>query len=152
VLESFCVENGLSLMEAMEIVFPPSPYEIDRLSLPLREIYTKMTLAFGPFAQGPAAIGARYGDLAVCSLDTLGLRPLWFSETEKEYVFSSERGAIPLEEMVSDSRPLSPGEKMACSFTAVKMSRFFHTVLSARPSYKPHCSAIITYGDQNFRP
>ena len=74
--------------------------------------YTPINPGLWPYAQGPAAIGARYGDIAVCSLDTLGLRPLWFSETEKEYIFSSERGAIPLEDMVTDSRPLAPGEKM----------------------------------------
>ncbi len=111
-LESFCIEDGLSLMEAMELVFPPSPFEIERMPASQQEVYNRLTIAFGPFAQGPAAIGARYGDLAVCSLDTLGLRPLWFSETEKEYIFSSERGAIQLEDMVADSRPLSPGEKM----------------------------------------
>ena len=111
-LEAFCVQFGLSLMEAMEIVFPPSPCEINNLSTPMRDIYNRLTQSFGPFAQGPAAIGARYGDTAICSLDTLGLRPLWFSETEKEYIFSSERGAIQLEDMVADARPLSPGEKM----------------------------------------
>jgi glutamate synthase (NADPH/NADH) large chain len=114
-LESLCVEHGLSLMEAMEIVFPPVPHEIDLLPNPSREIYNTITQAYGPFAQGPAAIGARYGDNAVCSLDALGLRPLWFSETEKEYILSSERGAILLEDMVTDSRPLSPGEKMGLS-------------------------------------
>ncbi|BBB48649.1 glutamate synthase-related protein [Pelolinea submarina] len=111
-LEHFCINNNFNLMEAMEIVFPPSPFEIDQLTSPLSDIYTRMTLAFGAFAQGPAAIAARYGDTAVCSLDTLGLRPLWFSETEKEFIFSSERGAIQLEDMVTDSRPLAPGEKM----------------------------------------
>ena len=111
-LEAFCIERGLSLMEAMEIIFPPSPHEINFLPPPLNEIYTRLTQAYGPFAQGPAAIAARYGDIAICSLDTLGLRPLWFSETEKEFIFSSERGAILLEDMVTDSRPLAPGEKM----------------------------------------
>ncbi len=99
-------------MEAMEIIFPPSPHEIDHLPPSLSGIYSRLTQAYGHFAQGPAAIAARYADTAICSLDTLGLRPLWFSETEKEYIFSSERGAIQLEDMVTDSRPLSPGEKM----------------------------------------
>ena len=114
-LESLCVEKDLSLMEAMELVFPPSPHETGLLPSPMKEIYERGNRVFGPFAQGPAAIGARYGDLAVCSLDNLGLRPLWFSETEKEYIFSSERGAIFLEDMVADSRPLAPGEKMGFS-------------------------------------
>lgn len=111
-LESFCIDHGLSLMEAMEIIFPPSPHELNLLPSPLQEIYTHLLQRYGPFAQGPAAIGARYGDVAICSLDTLGLRPLWFSETEKEFIFSSERGAIQLEDMVVDPRPLAPGEKM----------------------------------------
>ncbi len=111
-LESFCVKSGLNLMEAMEVVFPPSPYEIQQLPPPLRDFYVRLTQAFGPFAQGPAAIAARYGDMAICSLDTLGLRPLWFSETEKEFIFSSERGAVQMEDMLTDSRPFAPGEKM----------------------------------------
>lgn len=116
-LEAFCIQFDLSLMEAMEIVFPPTPYEINQLPTPLQEIYTRLTQAYGPYAQGPAAIGARYGDVAICSLDMLGLRPLWFSETEKEFIFSSERGAIQLEDMVNDARPLAPGEKMGLSVT-----------------------------------
>ena len=49
------------------------------------------------------------------SVDALGLRPLWFGETEKEYFWSSERGVIPLGSMVRDPAPFSPGEKMvAC--------------------------------------
>src|SRR5690606_11540954 len=40
-------------------------------------------------------------------------RPLWFIETEKEYVLSSERGVLNLETMVRDARPLAPGDKIA---------------------------------------
>ncbi len=111
-IENLCIQGGLSLMEAMEIIFPPSPDTMDHYPSPMKEIYTHNTLCFGSLAQGPAAIAARYGDTAICSLDTLGLRPLWFTETEKEYIFSSERGTIQLEDMVTDSIPLAPGEKM----------------------------------------
>ncbi|MDP3046264.1 MAG: glutamate synthase-related protein, partial [Chloroflexota bacterium] len=76
-------------------------------------VYRHYRRAFGPFSQGPAAILARYGDVCVFSVDALGLRPLWFGETDKEYFFSSEKGVIPLEMMNSDPRPLAPGEKMA---------------------------------------
>ena len=58
-LEHFCIINNFNLMEAMEMVFPPSPFEIDQLTSPLSDIYTRMTLAYGAFAQGPAAIAAR---------------------------------------------------------------------------------------------
>jgi glutamate synthase (NADPH/NADH) large chain len=69
--------------------------------------------AFGPFAQGPAAILARVGDTCVFTVDALGLRPLWHVESPDEHVFSSERGWIPLARYVRDPRPLGPGERAA---------------------------------------
>jgi glutamate synthase (NADPH/NADH) large chain len=112
-LHTLCVRYGMDLIEAMEMVFPPVPYEVEALPPGLRTVYTRLRQAFGPFAQGPAAIIARYGDIVVSSVDALGLRPLWVIETEKEYIFSSERGAIPFDTMVRDARPLAPGEKTA---------------------------------------
>jgi glutamate synthase (NADPH/NADH) large chain len=47
----------------------------------------------------------------------MGLRPLWFVETDSEYVFSSERGVFTVEEFVSEPRPLAPGEKMYLRLT-----------------------------------
>src|SRR5690606_26419646 len=64
-------------------------------------------------AQGPSAVAARVGDLCVFSVDALGLRPLWFGETEKEYFTSSERGVYPLDMMSAEPKPLAPGEKIA---------------------------------------
>lgn len=113
VLHTLCVEYGLDLCEAMELIFPPVPYELDWMPPATHAVYTRLRQAFGPYAQGPAAIIARYGNMAVLSVDALGLRPLWFCETEKEYIFSSERGAIPLEALESDPRALAPGEKIA---------------------------------------
>lgn len=113
VLHTLIVEHGLSLVEAMELIFPPVPHEVENLPEALRNLYTRIRRSFGPFAQGPAAVVSRFDDLAVMSVDALGLRPLWFIDTEKEYIFSSERGVVPLETMVSDARPLAPGEKMA---------------------------------------
>lgn len=112
-LHGLCDAYGLNLVEAMEMIFPPTPHELDALPPALRAVYRRMRHAFGPYAQGPAAIVARHGDTVVGSVDALGLRPLWFIETEKEYYLSSERGVIPLETMVADSRPLAPGEKIA---------------------------------------
>jgi glutamate synthase (NADPH) large chain len=112
-IHTLCANYDLDLIEAMETVFPPVPYELERFSPEQRAVYARIRQSFGPYAQGPAAILARLGELIVASVDALGLRPLWFVETEKEYIFSSERGAIPLEVMVTDPRPLGPGEKMA---------------------------------------
>jgi glutamate synthase (NADPH/NADH) large chain len=116
VLHTLCVTYGLDLIEAMEMVFPPVPYEVDLFPPDLRAAYLRLRQAFGPYAQGPAGIIARFGNTIVASVDALGLRPLWFSETEKEFIFSSERGAIPLEHMVTDARALAPGEKIAILF------------------------------------
>ncbi|GAB4576026.1 MAG: glutamate synthase-related protein [Anaerolineae bacterium] len=113
VVHTLCAEYGLSLTEALELVFPPTPHEVEQFPPALRRVYTRLRHTFGPYAQGPAAIVARYQDEIVCSVDALGLRPLWFVETEKEYVLSSERGVVPLDVIASDTRPLGPGEKVA---------------------------------------
>jgi glutamate synthase (NADPH/NADH) large chain len=112
-LHTLCADYGLDLIEAMETIFPPVPYLLEQFPPELRAVYTRIRQSFGPYAQGPAAILARYGDTIVASVDALGLRPLWFVESEKEYIFSSERGAIPLEIMATEPRALGPGEKMA---------------------------------------
>lgn len=112
-LHGLCVKYNLDAIEAMELVFPPVPHDLDLMPPSVRAAYTELRHAFGPYAQGPAAVIARHGDIAVASVDALGLRPLWLVETEKEYVLSSERGVFQLETMVRDARPLAPGEKMA---------------------------------------
>src|SRR5215207_2469164 len=101
-----------TLAEAMEIAFPPILSEVEKLSPELQAIYKYYRQAFGPFAQGPAGIISRFGDECVFSVDALGLRPLWFGDTEKEYFFSSEKGVYHLDTMRIDPVPLSPGEKM----------------------------------------
>ncbi|MDT5269161.1 MAG: glutamate synthase large chain [Acidobacteriota bacterium] len=112
VVESFMFEYRLSLMNALEIAFPPVWSEIERFPADVRELYRYWRRAFGAHAQGPAAIIARQADEIVFSSDALGLRPLWCGETEKEFFASSEKGVVPLEQMVRDPRPLAPGEKM----------------------------------------
>jgi glutamate synthase (NADPH) large chain len=111
-LASLIHHYHFTLAEAMEIAFPPILSEVEKLSPELQAMYKYYRQAFGPFAQGPAGIISRFGDECVFSVDALGLRPLWFGDTEKEYFFSSEKGVYHLDTMRIDPVPLSPGEKM----------------------------------------
>lgn len=110
---ALCMQHGLDLIEAMEHVFPPFDHDLIQNSPEIHQMYDEIRQSFGPFAQGPAAVAARLDDLAVFSVDALGLRPLWFGETEKEYFASSERGVYPLDSMSMSPRPMAPGEKIA---------------------------------------
>jgi len=112
-LEGLMVQFGFSLIEAMEILFPPVTHIISALKPERRAMYFLYRRFLGPLAQGPAAIIARYGNEAVFSVDALGLRPLWRFETSAALFFSSERGIIRANDMVSEPRPFAPGEKMA---------------------------------------
>lgn len=111
IVESLMFQYGFSLMETISILFPPVWSEIEKMSGDLGEMYRFYRRAFGSLAQGPAALICRQGDEVVFSCDAMGLRPLWFGETEKEYFASSEKGVVPLETMVADPVPLAPGEK-----------------------------------------
>lgn len=122
VLSGYIHDHGLSLLEAVESVFPPVLSEVRAFSSSLQDAYLGLRAAGGPLAQGPAAIIARSGTECVFSVDALGLRPLWFGETEKEYFWSSERGVIPLGSMVRDPAPFSPGEKMVACLGGARSS------------------------------
>jgi len=113
VVAYLCHNFGLDLIEAMEMIFPPFDHDLIANAPEIHTMYDHLRNAFGPFAQGPAAVVARMGDQVVFSVDALGLRPLWFGETEKEYFASSERGVYWLDMMSSDPKPLAPGEKIA---------------------------------------
>jgi len=112
-LETMVHGVGMTLMEAVEMLFPPIISEVKQLGPPLQDLYMFFRQVWGPFAQGPAAIVSRHGDECVFSVDAMGLRPLWFGETEKEFFFSSEKGVIPIESMTADPVPLAPGERIA---------------------------------------
>ncbi|MCB9452081.1 MAG: alpha-hydroxy-acid oxidizing protein [Anaerolineaceae bacterium] len=116
-LHTLCHNFGLDLIEAMELVFPPHDHDLVQYIDSIHDMYRQMRRSFGPFAQGPAALVARFADQCVFSVDALGLRPLWFGETEKEYFASSERGVYPLTMMSADPKPLGPGEKIALKIT-----------------------------------
>ncbi|TMK75940.1 MAG: glutamate synthase, partial [Actinobacteria bacterium] len=103
--------EGLSLAEAMEAVVPPIVNEIRSLPEDLHPFYMYLRETFGPFAQGPVALIARHDDECVFSADALGLRPLWKIETPDDFIFSSEPGVVGCENMMSEPKPLAPGEK-----------------------------------------
>ena len=100
-IETLIHQYGYSLLEAMEIAFPPIVNEIKQLEPDLQNLYVFLRQGFGPFAQGPAGIISRYADEVVFSVDALGLRPLWFGAIESDYFFSSEKGLFPLDDFIS---------------------------------------------------
>jgi glutamate synthase (NADPH) large chain len=110
-IDTLVSRDGLSLAEAMEMVVPPIAEEIRHLPAELHSFYMYLHQAMGPFAQGPVALIARHGDECVFSADALGLRPLWQVETADDHVFSSEPGVVSVSRMVSEPKPLAPGEK-----------------------------------------
>ena len=117
-LRGMVFDRGLDPIEAVELVFPPIVSEVRRMDPQAQDAFTRARAAFGPFAQGPAAFLARIGDLCLVGVDALGLRPLWYVETDEAHVFASERGFIPLERFSGDPRPLAPGEHAALERTA----------------------------------
>jgi len=112
-VEALVNRRELSLVEALELVLPPIVNEIKGMPEGLRGFYMYLRQAFGPLAQGPVALVARHGDECVFSVDALGLRPLWRLETSDAYVFSSEPGVVAVHDLVSEPKPLAPGEKVA---------------------------------------
>ncbi len=123
---------GLSLIEAIELLFPPIVNEVKRMDAPTQDLYVHARAALGPFAQGPAAILSRVGDTCVFTVDALGLRPLWHVETPDEHVFASERGFVPLGRYARDPRPLGPGERAALRRTPEGWRYLDHADVRAR--------------------
>ncbi|NOY45984.1 MAG: glutamate synthase [Deltaproteobacteria bacterium] len=126
---------GLTLAEAVELLFPPVHHQILHSPEVLRSLYAAMRRTFDASAQGPAALILRHGDEFVFSVDALGLRPLWVCETTREIVATSEPGVVPVEELETDPKPMAPGEKVAVRFTdgrasIVPHSRFQKEVLA----------------------
>lgn len=116
-IETFIHRFGLSLFEAMEIVFPPIINEMKQYRPELQDLYVYYRQIWGHYAQGPAAIVSRYGNECIFSVDALGLRPLWMVESETSLYFSSEQGVITVGEMVADPKPIAPGEKIGVVLT-----------------------------------
>ncbi len=113
-----CIEglinlHGFDPLEAFAMVFPAVHSEVEQYPPDLAQVYEFYRWFFPPSAQGPAAVIARHGDICIGSVDALGLRPLWFGESNHEYYLSSEKGVVDLEDTASDPVPLAPGEKIA---------------------------------------
>ena len=144
-----------SLAEAMELIFPPILSEVACLPEKEQQVYNYFRQAFGPYAQGPAGMIARFGDECVFSVDALGLRPLWFGETEKEYFFSSEKGVYHLDLLCSDPRPLAPGEKMSvrlCRDEGVEVLEY-HTLRRRMMDVHDRIAkvgSLLPYPDENW--
>jgi glutamate synthase (NADPH/NADH) large chain len=113
ILEGLIHIHGFDFMEALEMVFPAIHTEVERMSPELRRMYGFYRWFFMPSAQGPAAVVSRFGDTCMGSVDALGLRPLWFGESDYDYFLSSEKGVVDLQNTIHDPRPLAPGEKIA---------------------------------------
>ncbi|MED4782646.1 glutamate synthase-related protein [Brevibacillus choshinensis] len=111
-IETFIHRYGLSLFEAMEVVFPPIHHEMKNLPAHLQDLYVYVRQAWGHFAQGPVGIVSRYSSECVFSVDALGLRPLWMVEGPTSLYFSSEQGVISVHDMMSEPKSLAPGEKV----------------------------------------
>lgn len=155
-LEGLMFRYGLSLFAAMEMVFPPVFSEMDRMPLELRSMYGLFRRFLSASAQGPAAVIARFGDRCVFSVDALGLRPLWFGETEEELFASSELGVVPHGEILSDPRPLAPGEKIGVRIVPGKAPRIFDhgeliaealAAIARRTDLTTHASELFAAGD-----
>jgi len=113
ILAGLIHQHGFDPLEALCMVFPAVHTEVAGYGPELREVYDFYRWFFPPSAQGPAAVVLRSGDVAMGSVDALGLRPLWFAESAEDYVLSSEKGVVDLKHTVDDPRPLAPGEKLA---------------------------------------
>src|SRR3989449_7623651 len=113
VIRALVIRHRLTPIEAIELLFPPIVNEMKRMSGELQDAYVQGRAALGPLAQGPAAILSRVGGTCISGVDALGLRPLWYVETEDEHVFASERGFVPLDCYIADPYPLGPGERVA---------------------------------------
>ncbi|KIL39663.1 glutamate synthase [Gordoniibacillus kamchatkensis] len=117
-IETFIHRFGMSLFEAMELVFPPIHNEMKQFSKELQDLYVYYRQIWGHYAQGPAGIVSRYGNECIFAVDALGLRPLWMVESETSLYFSSEQGIITTGDMVADPKPIAPGEKIGVVLTA----------------------------------
>jgi glutamate synthase (NADPH/NADH) large chain len=111
-LHHLLVEYGMSLADALEVLFPPVWAQVERMPEPKRSVYRHIRAFLGPVAQGPAAIIARWGDVCAFATDALGLRPLWLVPTEEGLYACSERASLPMEIFTDDPVPLAPGEKV----------------------------------------
>jgi glutamate synthase (NADPH/NADH) large chain len=125
-IETLARRHGLSLAEAMEMVVPPIVDEIEGLPGELHSFYMYLRQTMGPYAQGPVALIARHLDECVFSADAMGLRPLWQLETARDFIFSSEPGVVPVEELTAEPKPMAPGEKFLVKIDRARKQSTIH--------------------------
>ncbi|MBE3556459.1 MAG: glutamate synthase [Firmicutes bacterium] len=117
VLRWLIAQLNYAPQEALGLLFPPIVNEVRKRPPHLQRLFMYARAAFGPFAQGPAAIVARFGDTLLFSVDALGLRPLWQMQTPDLIFVSSEPGVVPVSAMIDDPEPLAPGERRMIQLT-----------------------------------
>lgn len=113
IIEGLINRYGFDPLEAVETLFPAIHSQVAQYVPDLQKVYDFYRWFFPPSAQGPAAVVARFGHVCVGSVDALGLRPLWFGESDYDYFLSSEKGVVNLQDTACDPRPMAPGEKVA---------------------------------------
>ncbi|NPA93866.1 MAG: glutamate synthase [Thermodesulfobacteria bacterium] len=113
IIEGLINMYQLDPMEALEMVFPAIHSEVEYYEEDLQKVFDFYRWFFPSSAQGPAAVVARYANICMGSVDALGLRPLWFGESDYEYFLSSEKGVVNIKNTMTDPIPLAPGEKIA---------------------------------------
>jgi glutamate synthase (NADPH/NADH) large chain len=113
IIEGLVNLYDLDIIEAVEMVFPAIRSEAKRYPQEIRQVYDFYRWFFPCSAQGPAAVLTRCGDVCLGSVDAMGLRPLWFGESDYNYFLSSEKGVVDLEHTIGDPCPLAPGEKIS---------------------------------------
>ncbi len=133
IIEGLINMYQLDPMEAIEMVFPAIHSEVEYYEKDLQRVFDFYRWFFPSSAQGPAAVVARYSNICMGSVDALGLRPLWFGESDYEYFLSSEKGVVNLENTMTDPIPLAPGEKVAIEACLGQKAKVYrHTAFQER--------------------
>ncbi len=133
IIEGLINMYGLEPMEALEMVFPAIHSEVEYYEEDLRKVFDFYRWFFPSSAQGPAAVVARYANICMGSVDALGLRPLWFGESDYEYFLSSEKGVVDIKNTMTDPVPLAPGEKIAIEANIGQKAKVYrHTEFQGR--------------------
>jgi len=151
-IEALIYRQGLTLVEALELVLPPIVNEIKGLPAELRGFYMYLRQAFGPFSQGPVALVSRFADEHVFSVDALGLRPLWQLETANAWIFSSEPGVVAVAETMSEPKPLAPGEKVLVEVNRSKPATdlYDHSRLQMRAAERWRARTATEFEDAGY--
>ena len=112
-VEALIHRDGLTLVEALELVLPPIVNEIKGMPEELRGFYMYLRQAFGPFAQGPVALSCRATATSACSPSTRSAcarsgrwRPPTRSSSPPSPAWS------PVADTAAEPKPLAPGEKL----------------------------------------